>query len=135
MRTSADVRQPGERRRHRVGGDDLGLLPEALRGHPQGERRAERVGVGVLVADDRDPGGAADRLGDGLPAHVRPLVCDLVEEAQHAVPRLDRVVVADDELRDVADRQPPAELAAQPRGGIGQRLQRCRLLVGACRGR
>src|SRR5690606_23699795 len=55
---------------------------------------------------------------------IGALLLELVEKSQHAVPRLDRVVVADDQLRDVADREPLPELPAQPRRRVGQRLHR-----------
>ena len=99
-----DARQAGERRRHRVGARrPRPACPSRSAAMPQGERRAERVGVGVLVADRRDP---AARRGSASTTSSRltrwRLVLDLAQDAQHAVARLDRVVVPDDQLRDVA---------------------------------
>jgi len=70
----------------------------------------------------RQPG---DRCREGLGVEPRHVGCDarfeLVKEPEHAGPALARVVEADVELGDPLDPEPPAQLVADERHGVGER--------------
>ena len=88
------------RRRRPPPASRVARRPSAARAPTRACRRQGSRGRCVTRAA---PGWAAD---SGSRLTAVPLL-ELAEEAQDAVARLDRVVVPDDELRDVAQRQPP----------------------------
>ena len=54
---------------------------------------------------------------------------DLVQQARHAVGGVEALIVAEDHLGSVADRQPAAQLAPDEAGRLGKPLQRPRALA------
>src|SRR5574338_497668 len=76
----------------------------------------------VMRVAERSASSTASRLTGAL-------LLELVEQLQHAVAGLDRVVEADHQLRHLSHRDALAQLPAHPWGGIGQGLDGGRLLL------
>ena len=88
-------------------------LPSWSSASCDGEQRAERVAVRVLVRRDEEAIVRADRLGDGLEVSLSSVVVggELIDQLGHAHAALDRRIVLEGELRGPL--QP--ELAREPR--------------------